>query len=134
MSPLSSKTLVSADSLYDSPFIKLIATGVVTVDVSGLTTDEVDADGYIKPGVPLKSDGTLVAATETEMFGVVVEATKIPDADDNLAATLGAATDFQLAVAVYAVVNRAVTEDILGRVLTADELTAFGNSTLVLQQ
>jgi hypothetical protein len=36
-------------------------TDVVRVDVSALTTAEVDADGYLKPGVPFKSDGTLCA-------------------------------------------------------------------------
>lgn len=31
------------------------------IDVSGLTTYEVDADGNLKPGVPFKVDGTLIS-------------------------------------------------------------------------
>lgn len=36
-------------------------TDVVRVDVSGLTTDEVDTDGYLKPGTPFRSNGVLLS-------------------------------------------------------------------------
>lgn len=31
------------------------------IDISGLTDDEVDSDGYLKPGVPFSAAGTLIA-------------------------------------------------------------------------
>lgn len=43
---------------YASPFVGSVDHTVhVKVDISGLTTDEVDADGYLKPGVPLTEEG-----------------------------------------------------------------------------
>lgn len=41
---------------------------VVRVDVSALSTNEVDADGYLKPSVPFRFDGTLI----TRLSGVKV--------------------------------------------------------------
>jgi hypothetical protein len=39
-----------------------LATDTVKVDISTLTSDEIDSDGYLKPGVPFSSAGVLVAA------------------------------------------------------------------------
>jgi hypothetical protein len=51
----------AAASLYASPFIGPVNHTVnLRVDISTLTTDEVDADGYLKPGVPLTKGGTRV--------------------------------------------------------------------------
>jgi hypothetical protein len=54
--------------VYASPFRgKVEHTAMVTIDLSFLTSREVDADGVLKPGVPLKSNGALIggpAATQ----------------------------------------------------------------------
>ncbi|MCA1571306.1 MAG: hypothetical protein LC798_13500 [Chloroflexi bacterium] len=131
--PGHSKQTIVAAELYD-PVLRpgLVEMAAVTVDVSALTTREIDAQGYIKPGVVLKQNGTLVGVGEAA-FGIVVEPKKIPTADDNEAATLTAATDFRLPVAVYGIVNRAVVEDNLGGALTADELAGLKGAGCRLQ-
>lgn len=92
----------------------------VKLDVSGMTTAEVDTDGYLKPGVPLTKAGILVAAGF--VYGVTFEAIKIADNNTGLA---GDTTDPLVAVAVIGLVNRDVVEDNLGRVLTAAEIAGF---------
>jgi hypothetical protein len=108
---------------HPNPFRSPInATMQLRVDVSGLTANEVDVDGYLKPGVPLARDGTLVGAAEA-VRGCNVEAVKI--AADNAPATLAAANDVDVAVATFVVVSQDILEDILGRVLTAAEIAGF---------
>jgi hypothetical protein len=55
-------------SVYASPFRgKVDFTAIVPCDLTFLTSREVDSDGVLKPGVPLKSNGALVggpAATQ----------------------------------------------------------------------
>lgn len=111
-----------------SPFVGPVDHTIgLKVDVSGLTDDEVDDNGYLKPGVPFKfAGGLLVLADGTAgefIYGCVVEATKI--ADDNAPATLAAAADVEVAVAFLCAVNRDILEDVLGRALTANEIAAF---------
>jgi hypothetical protein len=36
---------------------KIVNTDMVKVDISDLTTNEVDPDGYLKPGVPFDKSG-----------------------------------------------------------------------------
>lgn len=49
--------------VYASPFVgPLNHTAKVDVDLSALTSDEIDAKGYLKPGVPLSAAGALIAA------------------------------------------------------------------------
>jgi hypothetical protein len=169
----------------------------VRLDVSGLTTDEVDTDGYLKPGTPFKKDGTLVArhpglvqkviaggvagnhtvsgigagdrivsvvhdttagalvdltsefsvtaantinnaaGTDTSsdflvvtyepvdayVYGVSMEPVKV--ATGNTSALLNAATDIDVALARFGIVNRDIAEDNLGRAYTANEIAAF---------
>lgn len=102
------------------------------IDVSALTTDEVDQNGYLKPGVPFKSGGVLLDGTVGEfVWGCVIEATKV--ADSNAAADLAAATDIDVALAVIGVVNRDIVEDNLGRALTANEIAGFGAAGSLLR-
>lgn len=97
----------------------------ITVDVSGLTTNEVDQFGYLKPGVPLTKTGVLVGASPAFVYGVTFEAQKIvPDNPTNT--TLGAVTvDPIITVNTVGHVNRDVIEDNLGRALTANEIAGF---------
>lgn len=96
----------------------------IKVDVSGLTTFEVDTFGYLKPGVPLTKTGTLVGSGGF-VYGVTIEAQKIvPDNPTNT--TLAAVTvDPIITVNTVGHVNRDVAEDNLGRAYTSDEVTGF---------
>jgi hypothetical protein len=97
----------------------------IKLDVSGLTEDEVDTYGYLKPGVLLNSAGDLLGAADFA-YCIVVEATKlpivVPATDASLAAETG---DPLIAVCTGGLINRDVVEDNLGRALTADELDAI---------
>lgn len=97
----------------------------ITVDVSGLTTKEVDTFGYLKPGVPLTKAGILVGASPAFVYGVTFEAQKIvPDNPTN--DTLAAVTaDPIITVNTVGHVNRDVIEDNLDRALTANEIAGF---------
>lgn len=103
----------------------ILNTDVVKVDISDLTTKEVDQYGNIKPGVPLDKSGNLVAST-VPVYGVVIEPASIghatiPPTDVSLAADTG--TVF---VAVgFGLVNRDIAEDNLERAYTADEIAGF---------
>lgn len=53
-------SVATAGQDYSSPFVGPVHhTDVVRVDVSALTTNEVDTDGLLKPGVPFKANGLL---------------------------------------------------------------------------
>lgn len=98
------------------------------IDLSGLTVDEVDVEGYLKPGVVLKEVGgllVLVGAAAAPIF-VVPEATKLNVTTPATNATLAAETgDHLIAVATHGLVNRDIAEDNMGRAYTANELTSF---------
>lgn len=122
--PLDIRTRAAQATVYPSPFVGPINhTVAIRVDVSTLTTAEVDAYGYIKPGVPLQENGALVSGAAQVIFGCVVEAVKI--AADNAAATLAAAADKDVTVSTIGQVNQDVLEANLGRVLSANELAAI---------
>lgn len=105
---------------------EILAMEQVLVDVSELTTAEVDADGWLKPGVPFKQDGTLadgsghIYAVNPEPQDLMLST--IPPTDVSLAADT---KTFPLGMGTMGIVNRDVIEDNLGRALTANELTAF---------
>lgn len=103
----------------------ILGTDVVNVDISDLTTYEVDADGYLKPGVPFSKSGDLVGST-VPVWGVTIEPIKlnhatIPPTNTSLAADTGT---FPVAVG-FGLCNRDIMEDNLGRALTADEIAGF---------
>ena len=117
-------TTTSGGATYGNPFIGPVQHPVaIRVDVSDLTNVEVDAKGYLKPGVLLKEDGTIIDGTVGEYaYGAVVEATKV--ADDNTALA-GVTDDIDVTVAPFALLNRDILEDNLGRALSANELAAI---------
>lgn len=95
----------------------------VVVDISELTDDLVDADGYLKPGVMFKSDGTQPDGTGF-LYGVNPEPIKIVDyvpTDALLAADTGT---IPVGCVVGGVLNRDVIEDNFGRAMTANEIAA----------
>lgn len=123
--PLTTKVTAVAGATVESPFVGPVdLTDTVRLDVSVLTDDEIDENGYVKPGVPLQKDGTLVDAVSLVVYGIVIEPVKV--ADGNAAGDISGATDIDVAVATHCQVNRAIIEDNLGRVLSVDELSAFG--------
>ena len=101
---------------------QITGTDAVKVDISALTTNEVDSKGYLKPGVPLAKTGLLLANTTTPVWGVTIEAIKI--AASNSSADLNAATDCFVAVG-FGLINRDIAEDVLGRAYSANEIAGF---------
>jgi hypothetical protein len=93
----------------------------IVINVPALTVAEVDANGYLKPGVPFLRSGALVTAGAC--YGVTVEPIKV--ANTNSAADLTAAGVQEVTVGTIGMVSRAIIEDTLGRALTAAELTGF---------
>jgi hypothetical protein len=120
----------TAVSTYDPPFLgEILAMEQVLVDISELTTDEVDADGWLKPGVPFKQDGTL-ADGSGHIYAVNPEAQNLhmavlPPTNGTLAADT---RTYPLGMGTMGTVNRDIIEDNLGRALTANELTAFATA------
>ena len=119
------------DKGYGRPFYgALNQTDHVKVVLSGLTTAEVDVDGYLKPGVPFRQDGTLVTAVSQIVWGVTPETIQLNVVTPVTNATLAAevtTTNFPLvAVGTMGQVNRDIIEYNLGRALTANEISAFG--------
>lgn len=108
---------------------EILAMEQILVDVSELTTDEVDADGWLKPGVPFKQDGTLadgsghIYAVNPEPQDLRLDT--VPPTNVSLAADT---KTYPLGMGTMGTVNRDVIEDNLGRALTANELTAFATA------
>jgi hypothetical protein len=96
----------------------------IPITVSGLTSAEVDAYGFLKPGVGFQRNGTLPSAlTGQTIFGVTTEAIKV--AKSNAAGDLAAAGTPEVALRTRGDLNRAIMESNLGRVLTANELAIY---------
>lgn len=112
-----------AGGLTHSPVFvgPITGTDVVKVDISDLSAYEVDADGYLKPGVPLMKDGNPVGSSGV-VWGVTIEPIKI--ATGNTDTILDAATDCFVTVG-FGLVNRDLAEDNLGRAYTSDEIAGF---------
>ncbi len=119
--------------IYGNPFVGDRSAPVhVQVDVSTLTSAEVDANGYLKPGVLLTRGGKLIGADHAdEPFGMNPEAVKIADGNTGLASITN---DPFVVVYMKGMVNRDIVEDNLGRALNANELAAIDGefSQLVL--
>jgi hypothetical protein len=126
---------VAGGSSHGNPFVGPIGhTAHVKVDISGLTTDEVDEHGYLKPGVPLTQAGILVASGY--VFGVTVEAANlglsvVPPTNTTLGSETG---DCFVAVGTIGQVSQDIAEDTLGRAYTTAEKAGFdtAGSKLVL--
>ncbi len=120
---------VAGGTTYAPVFIGMIlGMQQVVVDVSELTTDEVDADGFLKPGVPFKKDGTLADGTGGEFIYAVnhepqpLQLATIPPTNVSLAADT---STVPLGMPTGGEVNRDIAEDDMGRAYTANELAAF---------
>lgn len=111
---------------WSNPFVgEMGPPAHLKLDVSTLTTDEVDSRGYLKPGVPLKVNGALVSGAGQVVYGMTCEAQKIV-ADNPTNTTLGEDTsDPLVTVIISGLVNLDVVEDNLGRALSANELAAI---------
>jgi hypothetical protein len=125
--PTKITTLVSAvGSTPMNPFIGINPAAPIAIPIAAtsLTSAEVDAYGYLKPGVPFQRSGALVTAgTGQTIFGITIEPIKI--AASNAAADLTAAGTPEVAVKPAGVVSRAIMESNLGRALSANELAIF---------
>lgn len=131
--PLKVTATAAAGELHPNPFIGPINhTASIRVDVSALTNKEVDAYGWLKPGVPLTRTGILVGAAPAFVYGCVAEAVRVHTDNTTLA---GVTNDIDVAVATIGQINRKILEDSLTRVLTANELAGFdaAGSRMVLQ-
>lgn len=116
----------SGGTMYGNPFVgEKLGPVAVVVDVSALTTDEVDEHGYLKAGVPLTINGALIGAANTAVVGIVPEAIKIADSNTDLASVT---TDPFVTIYTIGAVNRDIIEDNLGRALTADEVAGLNGA------
>lgn len=116
-------TTVAGGTNYANPLVgPAQQTAHVKLDVSGMTTAEVDTDGYLKPGVLLTKLGILVGAGPAFPFGVVMEPIKIADNNTGLASDT---TDPLVAVCTHGIVNRDLAEDNMGRAYNANEIASF---------
>ena len=122
--PITIEDIASESNTYGKPFVGPGAqyTDVVKLDISDMSSNEVDTNGYLKPGLPLAKDGNLITAA-VPVYGVTLESIKV--ASGNTDAILDAATDPFITVGTVGVVNRDICEDNLGRALTADEIAGF---------
>ena len=87
-------------------FIPGTAKGMISipVDLTQFTNKEIDADGYLKPGIPLDRLGVMIAGSPAFVFGVTTEHRKV--ADDNESATIAALGTEDAAEGVRAFVER----------------------------
>jgi len=113
---LSSETYASA---WLGPVDHLVQ---VLIDVSALTNAEVDAAGWLKPGVPFTRAGVLVGASPAFVYGVTIEPTKIHTDNTTLAAVT---TDVWVGLGVIGVIIQDMAESMLGRAYTANEIAGF---------
>lgn len=118
---------VTGDTHYPDPFLTAFDSVDLKIDVSTLTTDEVDSKGYLKPGVAFRlasGVGVLVSGVSQVIFGVNRFPVKLVGRSDN--ASLSSDTnDITIAVVVRGTLSQATAEAILGRVYSANELAAF---------
>lgn len=110
---------------YGNPFVgPTLFPSQIAVVLTGFTSAEIDSLGYLRPGTPIKVDGTLVSGAAQVIHGVIPEAIKV--ANGNAAGDISGAGTQQLTVITIGQVNKKIIEDNLGRVLTANEISAFG--------
>ena len=100
-------------------------TVAIPVDLTQFTDKEIDADGNLKPGIPLTRAGLMLDGTVGEfVYGVTVESFKV--AADNATLTIADLSDaFDVPVSLLCAVVRDIAEDVLDRAYTADELAGF---------
>lgn len=134
MPPITSST-INEGSRYGFPFLGNIDERLSErLDVSSLfNTGLVDANGYLIPGSPLRlvaQELVPVSGASQKVRGLTFEAVKV--AKSNSETDLNNADDVDVVVAVIGTVDRAIVENNLGRVLSANEVSAIEDSHLVL--
>jgi len=127
--PMDIKSLAVEGDVYVDPFVGPASHSVqILIDVSGLTTDEVDSDGYLKPGVPFRENGLLISGASQYVFGVTRESVRVGyynGSYGNTSTILDSASDVQVALFTIGQVDKGAIEDNLGRSLTANEVDGF---------
>jgi hypothetical protein len=119
--PIKVRALTTGGEVHPTPFVGPINhTVAIRLDVSTFTSAEVDAKGWLKPGVLVLAAGTPVTGVSQVIYGAVVEAVKLADS----VAGLASAPDVDVTVALFCLINRDLLEDSMGRALNANELAA----------
>jgi hypothetical protein len=119
--PIRFRSVGTEGLLYENVFVgPTDHTVQLRVNLAVLTSAEIDARGFLKPGIPFTKAGVLPGAGAF-VYGVTVEEVQVANAPFVIA-NLGWV---YVAVANIAMVNQKLAEDVLGRVLTANEITAF---------
>ena len=95
-----------------------------TGDMRQVDVRRLQRDGYLKPGVAFKSDGTLVSGASQTIYGVVIEPLQIPGQTTNSGLSSNT-SDPIIALGVMGIINRDIAEDNLGRAYSANEISAF---------
>lgn len=130
------ETTQAAGESYASAFIGPVDhRRNVNVDVTALPADTgsggaLDENGVLKPNYPLRDTGAPISGPGQRAV-VTVEGSKL--LKDNVAATIAAGGTRMIGCADRGAINRRIMEDTMGRVLTADEISALdtGNFSLV---
>lgn len=122
--PMRTRVVTSPGQLYGRVMHGITEyTAQRAINVAALTANEVDADGWLKPGVPFDVNGALIGVG-VAVFGISIEPIRV--ANSNSAPDLTAAgAAVQVALATIGQVNRKICEDNLGRVFTANEIAGF---------
>lgn len=131
--PIGFKPGMQEGSVLVNPFVGPVNhTAPVRIDPSTFKADvtTVDRYGYLKSGVLLRRDGTLITGAGQRAYGMVVEPVKVAESNSNT--DLDAAPSRDVAVAVICMVNRKLGEDNLGRVYSANELAAAEIAPIVM--
>jgi hypothetical protein len=124
MPPKVTRNITPASQDYGHPMVGPVNhTHQLAVNIAVLTSREVDAKGYLKPGVIFDKAGALVGIAPAFNYGIVIAPVKV--AASNSAGDLTAAGVVRVVVARFGLVNGDIVEDNLGAVLTANELAGF---------
>lgn len=122
----------SGGASYASPFVGSIDHfWSVKIDLSALTSREVDANGYLKPGATFNIATGLLPTAAGQKVGVVHEPIRL---GATLALVQASTNDPFVALGVIGVLNRDIMEDNLGSAVSANEIAALdgAGSRLVL--
>jgi len=130
--PASVKTVLAANTRYGWPFQGRVEyTAQITLDISDFSSTWVDSDGFVKPGTPVRENGSPISAASQYVYGVIAEPVRIGydgTSYGNTDAILDAATDIQVAVVTHGQVVKGIVEDNIGRALNDNEVKAFAAS------
>lgn len=126
-------TRTAGDTLYPDPFIQAGHVASVVVAATALTNVFLDSNGYLKPGTILKADGTLITGAGQTAFGMVRFPIKVAAGND--AGSIAAAVSIPVPVVTHGIINQTLVADLLGRVLSANELSALttGGAKIVVR-